>query len=214
MKRLLRILSFPLVTIFLAAILSGCPQGLINDPSLSASPHRGPAPLTVELTMTDAHDYEAFEWIPGDGTPLLQGDSDRLTHTYTSPGVYYACCFAYDNESLDFDTGAYVKITVTEPGFAASIETLSGIAAHCYNPEGLEVAFTRDVSGGEPPYSFYWNFGDGERAYDDADPMYHYYFPDAPGVSYTVELTVTDSTTAVVYSNQITIDVVDCSFDF
>jgi PKD repeat protein len=210
MKRL-SLLPGTVVTAAILSTLISCPQGLINNPKLSAFPHRGPAPLTVDFKVYQADDYEAFEWIPGDGTRLIATDSDTFTHIYESPGTYYACCFTYDNESPDFDDGSYAIITVTEPGFAASIETESVDAEYCYTPEGFQVVFSSSVSGGEPPYTYSWDFGDGVRSSSEDNPMYHQYFPEVPGESYTVRLRVTDSTTAVVDSNEITIDVNECA---
>lgn len=210
MKRLLFVAGMVLSVAVTASVLSRCSAGLIDDPRLSAIPHTGPAPLTVELKMYQADAFEAFEWIPGDGTGLIGHDTDTLVHTYDEPGTYYACCFVYDEDKAGFGDGCYVKIIATEPGFAATIETQSGITEHCYNPEGFDIAFSRSVSGGEPPYSYHWEFGDGQRSYSNENPVYHHYIPDAPGESYAAKLTVTDSTTAVVYSNEITIDVIDC----
>ena len=210
MKRLSLFLGIMFTAVVIIGILSGCQEGVFNDPHLTAIPHTGPAPLTVDFKMYEVNDFEAFEWIPGDGTGLIVSDSGTFSHTYENPDTYYACCFVYDNENVDFDNGSYVIITVTEPGFSATIETQSGITEYCYNPEGFDIAFDIDISGGEPPYTFYWDFGDGEHSYSEDNPMYHHYFPDDPGDNYTVELTVTDSTSAVVYSNQITISVIDC----
>ncbi len=210
MKRLSLFVGIVLTVVVILCIQSGCQEGVFNDPHLTAIPHTGPAPLTVQFKMYEVSDFETFEWIPGDGTSLVSNESDTFTHVYENPGTYYACCFVYDNENVDFDNGSYVKIVATEPGFSAAIETQSGITDYCYNPEGFDIGFNRDVSGGKPPYSFYWDFGDGEHSYSDDNPMYHHYFPDAVGDSYTVELTVTDSSTAVVYSNQIIISIIDC----
>ena len=210
MKRLSFVAGIALSAVATASVLSGCSAGLIDDPRLSAIPHTGPAPLAVELRMHQADTFETFEWIPGDGTGLIANDSDTLFHTYNEPGTYYACCFVYDEDTVGFGDGCYAKITVTEPGFAATIDTQSGMTERCYNPEGFEIGFTRSVSGGEPPYSYHWEFGDGQRSDSNENPVYHQYVPNAPGESYTAKLTVTDSTTAVVYANEITIDVIDC----
>ncbi len=53
----------------------------------------------------------------------------------------------------------------------------------------LSVTFTAEVSGGEPPYQYGWDFGDGSQATGSAAEVHSY---DATG-SYTVRVTVTDA---------------------
>ena len=54
--------------------------------------------------------------------------------------------------------------------------------------EDESIQFEGSAEGGEPPYSFHWDFGNGNTS-DEKDPVYTY---DEPGV-YEVILTVTDS---------------------
>jgi PKD repeat protein len=56
----------------------------------------------------------------------------------------------------------------------------------------LHVTFTGSASGGNPPYSFSWNFGDGSSPSSDQSPTHDY----ATDGSYTATLTVTDSAAA------------------
>jgi PKD repeat protein len=53
--------------------------------------------------------------------------------------------------------------------------------------ESESIQFEGSAEGGEPPYSFHWDFGNGDTS-DVEDPVYTY---DEPGV-YEVILTVTD----------------------
>ncbi|MCK4365908.1 MAG: PKD domain-containing protein, partial [Thermoplasmatales archaeon] len=53
--------------------------------------------------------------------------------------------------------------------------------------EDEPIQFEGSADGGEPPYSFHWDFGNGDTL-DEEDPVYAY---DEPGV-YEVILTVTD----------------------
>ncbi len=53
---------------------------------------------------------------------------------------------------------------------------------------GQNLKFTANVSGGVPPYSYSWNFGDGTTA--STNPAYHSY--STPGY-YTITVTVTDA---------------------
>lgn len=52
----------------------------------------------------------------------------------------------------------------------------------------LDVTFTGSASGGSPPYSFFWDFGDGENS-SSASPSHTY---QTPG-TFTASLTVMDS---------------------
>ncbi|UCH52150.1 MAG: PKD domain-containing protein, partial [Chloroflexota bacterium] len=65
-----------------------------------------------------------------------------------------------------------------EVRFSASMSTAK---------EGEKVRFYADVAGGIAPYSFEWDFGDGETSTEDS-PRHAYR---SPG-TYTVTLTVTD----------------------
>lgn len=75
-------------------------------------------------------------------------------------------------------------------------------AGFSYTPSspqpGQTVSFTGSATGGSPPYSFSWSFGDGASA--TGNPVSHSY--SAAG-SYTATLRVTDSTSASVSSTQI-----------
>ena len=58
--------------------------------------------------------------------------------------------------------------------------------------EDEPIQFQGSAEGGEPPYSFHWDFGNGDTS-NEEDPVYAYY--DEPGV-YEVILTVTDNAAA------------------
>jgi len=59
---------------------------------------------------------------------------------------------------------------------------------------GEDIQFTGSATGGTPPYSWYWDFGDGNTS-DEQNPVHNY---SAEGV-YTVNLTVTDDVQDIAY---------------
>src|SRR5438132_528712 len=63
---------------------------------------------------------------------------------------------------------------------------------------GTIVSFSAIGTGGDPPYSFGWNFGDG-TASDSASPTHSYANPG----NYAVNLTTTDSSGQTVFTSQV-----------
>jgi PKD repeat protein len=190
-------------------IIFGCSQGIFVDPFLYGIPNKGPAPLTVVFRISQADYFETIEWLPGDGTAIIGNDSDTFTHTYQDPGTYYASCFLYDYQNSDLNRGTYTIITVTEPGFSASIST--ELEEICFASVSIPVSFHREVTEGKPPYTYAWDFGDGGESSSSDNPITHSYNPSEPGMTYLVELTVTDSTYATVTSNELYISFIDCA---
>lgn len=75
--------------------------------------------------------------------------------------------------------------------------------------EDESIQFNGSAEGGEPPYSFHWDFGNGDTS-DAEDPVYTY---DEPGV-YQVILTVTDSAkNTATDETTATINEVPCCFE-
>lgn len=76
-------------------------------------PDVGPAPLTVEFSISDPFmrlKDPTFEWDFGDGSP--RSNQRRPKHTYVKPGKYVAKVVVQDVADSDSDT---VEIQVTEP---------------------------------------------------------------------------------------------------
>lgn len=146
--------------------------------SASAEPTEGDAPLTVAFTAIASGGIPpySFLWTFGDGGA---SSVPNPSHTYVAGGTFTA------------------RITVTD---AARRAGTASIPVRAIGPlavtitvtpdQGtapLTVAFTAFPSGGEPPYSFEWNFGDGNTS-SLQSPSHTY----ASGGSYTATLTVTD----------------------
>jgi PKD repeat protein len=119
-----------------------------------------------------AHVWELGEGATQTGIGVL--------HTYSSPGVYQVSLLVEDDSGVAVIKSAAVWV---HPALAltASSNATQGLA-----PVG--VSFTARVSGGQSPYTFSWDFGDG-LASTRPTPIHNYTIPRV----YRVEVTVTDS---------------------
>lgn len=104
-------------------------------------------------------------------------------------------------QSADSST-ATVNLSATPPELTADFE---------FQRNFREVTFTNETSGGNPAYSYEWNFGDGSAVSTEASPVHTY----AASGNYTVTLTVTDQDTTVSESEQVVIigDVLSVDFN-
>jgi len=136
---------------------------------------------------------------------LGEGDSQTgigILHTYSSPGVYQVSLTVTD------DSG----ITVTKP-MAVWVHPTMALAASSNATQGvaiLGISFSAQVSGGQSPYTFSWDFGDGLTS-ARPDPVHNYTIPRV----YRVEVTVTDSlghTASQVMNMTVTARPVELSF--
>jgi PKD repeat protein len=118
----------------------------------NATPAVGDAPLPTKLagSATGGKAPLAYSWDFGDGTT---GTQQSPSHTYSVAGTYTA------TETISDSSGqvahATAAITVY-PGLTVSVSVTptSGAAP-------LGVSFAVTVSGGLPPYTLDWDYGDG-----------------------------------------------------
>lgn len=153
---------------------------------LSPTPSSGNLPLGVAFTATPAGGsgtYSSYLWTFGDGaTATTMGASE--SHSYVAPGTYNATVKVTDSNT-NSATSAVQTITVTVPPLSA---LASGTPSSGLTP--LTTSFTGRATGGQAPYTYAWNFGDGNTA--AGATASHVYA--VPG-SFTATLTVTDSAT-------------------
>ena len=119
----------------------------------------------------------AHQWQLGDGS--LQTGIGVL-QTYSSPGVSEVTLSVTD------DSGVTVTKTV-----AVWVHPAMALAASSNATQGLAplgILFSAQVSGGQSPYTFSWDFGDGLTSIRQT-PLHNYTIPRV----YRVEVTVTDS---------------------
>ena len=160
----------------------------------------------LDGTPNDLHYY----WDFGNGEYSF---SKTFGYVYTQPGVYtvvlrvtsYDTDIGHDGTLIDFDT---IKITVSDPTTPlqadADANNLNGYQGVVNNT----IQFYGLATGGTPPYTYHWDFGDGGTS-DEQNPIHIYR---SPG-TYTITLRVvdsngkedTDTTYAVVYSEDVLI---------
>ena len=170
------------------------------------SVNSGPAPLRVQFTalVTGGSSPYGFIWdFEGDGVP--DSNSENPVFVYEQPGpqsgddayLYYPVLTVVDNRGVEVSTADDLNGD-SEPDWPVAINVVPPSALLAYaaaNPGSgqapLPVVFSGGASGGEPPYEFYWDFGDGTyREFDSSVVTNHIYVD--PG-NYNALLTVKDN---------------------
>lgn len=143
--------------------------------NFTATPARGPAPLTVRFTDT-SEGAMIWLWNFGDGsTGSMIPDP---MHTFLEDGAY-TVSLKVDNQVGDTDTMKQEIIVSSE--LTADFEASPRIGT-----APLQVTFTPLTTGS--PVSWLWDFGDGETSQSER-PVHQY----RTTGTYSVNLTVTDA---------------------
>lgn len=127
----------------------------LQTPTLSATPNPTDAGLATEFTLTGGGGGTSpysYAWRFGDGTGTVTSTSSAESHTYSAAGTYTAV--AWQNDSLGVSSSASTSVTVS---------SLTATLSASPNPTdaGVSTEFTLTGSGGIPPYTYAWIFGDG-----------------------------------------------------
>jgi PKD repeat protein len=146
--------------------------------AVTTAPTAGIAPLSVSFTSTVTGGLGPYRyaWTFGD-----QGTSTDPSpvHSYEASGEYQVNVVVTDSGDAQAFASAFV--TVVAPIAAdLSVNAASGTVP-------LSVSFSATASGGRPPYSFAWDFGDGGTS-TTQNPSHTYQDPG----TYVARVTVTD----------------------
>lgn len=151
---------------------------------ITATPSQGIAPLTAtfQATISGANGELEYAWDFRDGQT---SDRTSPTHTFNMGGTYQVELVVTDTLTGAESQPKTVEVKVASddaPVAAASATPQQGIAP-------LTVSLRGTVVGGNEPYTYSWNFGDGADPSDAQNPSHTY---DSPG-TYTALFTVTDA---------------------
>ncbi|GEM_PF-6748251 len=164
--------------------------------TVTAQPKAGPFPLEVKFT-SNVTNYEGdltYSWDFGDGST---SDEASPTHTYTKAGDYTVNLTVTDSEDR---TGRSSNVVIQVTSSVNPTAVISASVDHGLGP--LAVDFISNTGGGTPPYTYSWDFGDGATS-TEANPSHVY---TQAGI-YNVRMTMTDSASRQVTSNNLTITV-------
>ena len=150
--------------------------------SCAASPTSGEVPLTVNFTgsATGGTEPYTYSWDFGDST---SSSEQNPSHTYSDSGDYTVTLNVTDSQSNQDSDSLTINANVPTTPLEASC-----VASPTSGEVPLTVNFTGSATGGTPPYSYSWNFGDGTSS-SEQSPTHTY----SEVGDYTATLTVTDS---------------------
>ncbi len=169
-------------------------QAMVNTQNATAG-----FPVTVTSSITYSNSFTgpglrsilfAYTIYWGDGTSSVVTNTGFTTpypastsHNYTAAANYPITVVAQDMQSPS---------QIRETGFAtvsvASVVTGDFSLSTTSIVTGQSVSFTSTISGGVPPYTYFWDYGDGST--DTGASTAHTF---ARSGNYTVTVTVTDS---------------------
>lgn len=140
--------------------------------------------MTLDASMSSDPDgtIASYAWEFGDGSTA---SGAIVQHAYTNEGMYSVTLTVTDNEGLR-DSATEQVVVLAPLVVSLSADSTSGTIP-------FTVSFTAAPSGGVPPYSFAWDFGDnsfGNYSSSTAqNPTHTYEFAG----TYDVSVTVTDA---------------------
>ncbi len=158
----------------------------------SVSYGKGPLEVQFSSAVENATGMVTYNWTLGDGT---YSSEEEPLHTYLAPGIYPVQLSVTDSSGKEVRSQEMMITVTSEDGLQVNIQqrTDNGSAP-------FTVPFTSTIVNGTGPYFYHWNFDDGSTS---TSQEVNHTFAD-PG-TYTVTLTVTDSSARVSISNELTV---------
>lgn len=159
-----------------------CPKPIFVAATSSSPSCDGSGAVTFASAVSGGQPPFTYDWDFGDFSP--HSNVPNPTHTYGYPPHAYTATLTVTDSSLPAPQvkGATVAVRVGPGDLAASPTQDSPKSV------GVPVNFQANASGGVPPYTFQWSFGDGATsALQDPSHVYS-----APG-TYTATLVLKDS---------------------
>ncbi len=147
-------------------ITIGAGSGCVPPLSIraTAAESSGTAPLSVSFLSfpSGGVPLDLFAWTFGDGGQ--RATTQNATHTYTTVGSYTARVWVNDSNGNSANATVLVSVQNAPPlSVHASMRVLNVSCScdTCKGHAGMNVSLSAQVSGGAPPFTFDWSFGDG-----------------------------------------------------
>lgn len=151
--------------------------------TIAAHPLAGTMPLTVTFNSTVSGGLAPYqyEWHFGDGAT---SPAANTVHIYVTGGDFTVWLVVYDAQpSSVVSNVVYVNVTPAAVNLTVTLPT-----EFVSSSDGVTVTFSASATGGTPPYTFAWDFGDGGRG--TGASVTHTY---SSWGTYTVTVTVRDA---------------------
>ena len=163
--------------------------------NIDANTTNSPAPATIEFggNGTGGSAPYSYSWNFGDGNNSTYV-GPKITHTFDKAGNYTVTLAAKDSGIPSQNASANIVVTigptVNETATVAEALTANIDANTTNSPAPATIEFGGNGTGGSAPYSYSWNFGDGNNSTYVGPKITHTF--DKAG-NYTVTLAAKDS---------------------
>ncbi|MFH1170758.1 MAG: PKD domain-containing protein [Candidatus Vogelbacteria bacterium] len=154
----------------------------ISAPANNATIQTGVA-TSFTASGTAGEPPYAYTWDFGDGSTAF---GQSYSKTYTTVGAKTVALTITD--FAGHTANATITVTITEPVVVSPLTaSITAPANNTSIQTGVATSFTASANGGEPPYAYTWDFGDGSTAFGQSYSKTY-----TTAGAKTVALTITD----------------------